>query len=80
MTYPALDLLFPKPVTGSPIAHIRVGTSMQMGSAYPGHENDILLTGSCATFRTLKGVIERLHRELDDIKAEARRKFDQAQI
>jgi len=72
MTAPALGLLFIHHENHQ-VAHICVETSMHM--SYPGHENTVILSHGCDNFKQVEYAIELLHKELDQIKAEARRKF-----
>lgn len=73
MAVPALGLLFIRPENSSPIAHVCLESSMHM--SYPGHEQTVVLSHSCTNFKEIECAIELLHKELDDIKAEARGRF-----
>ena len=72
MTAPAIGLLFIRHENHL-VAHICVEASMHM--SYPGHEDTVILSHGCDNLKQIEYAIELLHKELDQIKAEARGKF-----
>lgn len=71
-------LVFLKPEFGAPIA--QVGISDFTRHDYKDEENTIFISQQCATLAELEGAIAELHKELDKLKAEARRKFNESRV
>lgn len=63
------QLIFFKPEIGLPIAQVCLGQYAQNEDGTP------LVTQQCSVFGDLEYAIDELHKELDQLKAEARRKF-----
>ncbi|MFZ1129536.1 MAG: hypothetical protein WAN38_02130, partial [Terriglobales bacterium] len=64
------------PRTKQPSACIGVRT--RSGQAYAGVPAEKLITAQCLTFVELDAEIRRLHAELDEIRARAKKKFYRA--
>jgi hypothetical protein len=74
-----LDLAYVErdPSTEQPSACIFV--KVGAGNDYAGMKADKLLTSPCLNFVELDAEIRRLHAELDEIRARAKKKFYQAE-
>lgn len=73
----ALHYLDSEPKTKQQLAQVYVKTSGRQQQA--GMKTDILITSPCSNFVELDAEIRRLHAELEEIRAQARRKFYRAQ-
>jgi hypothetical protein len=75
----SLDLLYLErdPSTKEPSACVRVKANT--GHDYGGIGADKLITAPCFSFNELDAEIRRLHAELDEIRARAKKKFYRAQ-
>jgi|HubBroStandDraft_3_1064219.scaffolds.fasta_scaffold1174976_1 hypothetical protein len=74
----SLDLLYLEsdPRTNQPSACISLRTNN--GGEYAGVKAERLLSAQCMTFIELDAEIRRLHAELDEIRARAKKKFYRA--
>jgi len=75
----SLDFLYLEndPRTDQPSACIYVKTTAKQGFA--GVPADCLISAHCLSFIELDGEIRRLHAELDEIRARAKKKFYKAE-
>jgi hypothetical protein len=78
MNTSTLDLLYLEsdPSTGQPSACICATVSS--GQDYAGVKAEKLLTAQCLSFIELDAEVRRLHAELDEIRARAKKKFYKA--
>jgi hypothetical protein len=78
MNTSTLDLLYLEsdPRTGQPSACICATVSS--GQDYAGVKAEKLLTAQCLSFIELDAEVRRLHAELDEIRARAKKKFYKA--
>jgi hypothetical protein len=79
MEISSLELLYldRDPSTGLPSASVCLKTSVRKD--YAGAKADKLLFPPCLNFVELDAEIRRLHAELDEIRARAKKKFYRAQ-
>jgi hypothetical protein len=75
----SLDLVYldRDPLTDLPSAGICLKSNMRIGLV--GVKADMLLTRPCLNFIELDAEIRRLHAELDEIRARAKKKFYRAE-
>jgi hypothetical protein len=74
-----LDLVFldSEPKTKGQLAHVRVKAAGNKN--YGSLKAEALITAPCVSFREFDAEIHRLQTELENIRAEARKKFSRAQ-
>lgn len=75
----SLDLVYMEidPLTNQPSACVCVKASVRKN--YAGVKADRLLTSRCLSFVELDAEIRRLHAELDEIRARAKKEFYKAE-
>lgn len=75
----SFDLLYLEsdPSTGQPSACLRLKSDGRQG--YAGVTADRLITAPCFSFIELDAEIRRLHAELDEVRAQAKKKFYKAE-
>ena len=68
----------PEDIPGQPRSHVYITSSSRHD--YRGVSPDLMfITPDCVSFREFEHEVERLKRELDEITARARQKYDAAQ-